>query len=112
MGFTNVEVSIDSKVVVQAIHSGRVQGAIGYSLIKRIRSMLDKDWNVEIMHEYREANKCADALARIGCSLEHNMIIYQGCQNRTGHRTGELIGSRFNGRTEFRSDSVNLVYSK
>jgi ribonuclease HI len=25
MGFTNVEVSIDSKVVVQAIHSGRVQ---------------------------------------------------------------------------------------
>jgi ribonuclease HI len=43
MGFTNVEVSIDSKVVVQAIHSGRTQGAIRYSSIKRIRSMLNKD---------------------------------------------------------------------
>jgi ribonuclease HI len=43
IGFTNVEVSIDSKVVVQAIHSGRTQGAIRYSSIKRIRSMLNKD---------------------------------------------------------------------
>jgi hypothetical protein len=31
------------------------------------------------MHEYREANKCADALAMIGCSLKHNMIIYDNC---------------------------------
>jgi hypothetical protein len=34
---------------------------------------------VEIMHEYREANKCIDALAKIGCSLEHNMIFYDNC---------------------------------
>jgi hypothetical protein len=34
----------------------------------------------------------------------------QGCQNRTGHRTGELNGSRFNGRTgvEPRSDRFSL----
>ncbi|GAU25355.1 hypothetical protein TSUD_216930 [Trifolium subterraneum] len=65
--------------VLEGIHTGRVNGAIGYSLIKRIRSMLDMAWNIEIMHEYREANTCADALARIGCSLEHDMIFYDDC---------------------------------
>jgi hypothetical protein len=29
-----------------------------------------------VIHEYREANKCADALANIGCNLDHEVIFY------------------------------------
>jgi hypothetical protein len=31
---------------------------MSYSLLQRIRTLLAIDWTVEIMHTYREANKC------------------------------------------------------
>ncbi|PNX87169.1 ethylene responsive transcription factor 1b [Trifolium pratense] len=37
------------------------------------------DWNVKVMHEYREANKCADALANMGCELDKEMVFYEEC---------------------------------
>ncbi|MCI62004.1 ribonuclease H, partial [Trifolium medium] len=43
--------------------------------------MVNKEWNIEFMHEYCEANKCADALAKIGCSLEQNVTFFKECPN-------------------------------
>jgi hypothetical protein len=34
------------------------------------------DWNVKVIHEYREANKFADALTNIGCIMDHEVIFY------------------------------------
>ncbi|MCI00609.1 hypothetical protein A2U01_0021629, partial [Trifolium medium] len=47
LGFSNVEVSIDSKVVVQVIKTRRVQGFANYPLVKKIHNMLNMEWNVE-----------------------------------------------------------------
>ncbi|MCI50045.1 hypothetical protein A2U01_0071289, partial [Trifolium medium] len=70
MGFTNVELSIDSQVVVYVIQAGRMQGSAGCTVLKKIRRVMEQDWIVKVSHEYREANKVADSLANIGCSIE------------------------------------------
>ncbi|MCI18256.1 ribonuclease H protein, partial [Trifolium medium] len=41
MSFTNVELSIDSQAVVQAIQTGRVQGSAGCAIIKKIQRVLE-----------------------------------------------------------------------
>jgi hypothetical protein len=51
----------------------------GYAIVKKIRSYLVMNWNVEVLNEYREANKCVDALANIGCDIKHKMIFYEDC---------------------------------
>ena len=35
-------------------------------IINSIRNLLTKDWTVEVNHVYREANNCADRLAKLG----------------------------------------------
>ncbi|PNX97917.1 ribonuclease H [Trifolium pratense] len=79
MGFENVELSIDSKAVVHVITAGKATSADGYAIVRKIRRLLLMDWNVKVLHEYREANKCADALANTGCILDLELIFYQEC---------------------------------
>jgi hypothetical protein len=65
--------------VVQVIESGRTRGTIEYALLKKIRWFLAFEWEVKISHVYRESNRCADALANIGCPLNHNILFYVDC---------------------------------
>jgi hypothetical protein len=52
---------------------------LGNSLLKQIKKLLELDWIVEIYHSYREANKCADARATLGCSLSYDSVFYDSC---------------------------------
>ncbi|GAU44140.1 hypothetical protein TSUD_188010 [Trifolium subterraneum] len=79
MGFRKVEVHIDSVVVVQVITTGKLHNKIGWSLVLNIRKLLELDWEVIIAHAYRETNKCADALANVGCQLNRTLIFYEDC---------------------------------
>ncbi|GAU30840.1 hypothetical protein TSUD_267600 [Trifolium subterraneum] len=79
LGFDRVELSVDSKAVVQVISTEKTQGAEGFAIVNKIHRLLKMDWNVIIVHEYREANKCADALTNIGCNLEREVIYYEDC---------------------------------
>jgi hypothetical protein len=45
----------------------------------RIRCLLELDWEVVINHTYREANKYADILANIECTLDSNIVYYDTC---------------------------------
>ncbi|CAJ2662636.1 unnamed protein product [Trifolium pratense] len=82
LGFTAVELNVDSVVVVQAIKTGRFSSSVGLPLVKHIRRMLDLDWEIKIEHAYRESNKCADAMANIGCHLDRETIFYDSCPIR------------------------------
>ena len=44
------------------------------SLLRSITELLTREWNVEICHIYREANSCADRVAKHGhsCALGFN----------------------------------------
>jgi hypothetical protein len=53
--------------------------SIGLEFTSKIRRLLQLEWEVEIQHIYREANGCADALAKMRCLLGSNMIFSESC---------------------------------
>jgi hypothetical protein len=62
----NVELRMDSLVVVRCLNGEEVGSVAGRKLIRRIKDLLLEDWNVRIIHVYREANKVVDVLAAFG----------------------------------------------
>jgi ribonuclease HI len=52
--FRNVELEVDSETVVCVIKTGCLKSNGGYSLLKRIKQLMAKDWRVEVSHIYRE----------------------------------------------------------
>jgi ribonuclease HI len=82
MGLNFVDLHVDSLVVVQAIQRGWARSLSGQALVKNIRRLLDSDWEVIVSHSYREANKCADALATYGCSLDRNIMFFYRCSSQ------------------------------
>jgi hypothetical protein len=90
LNFRAVELNIDSKVVVQDIsHDGR-GSPFGSALVQKIRQMLALDWEVVVHHSYRESNKCADALANIGCKLGYGSVVYDRCPTQSCGHHGDI----------------------
>jgi ribonuclease HI len=79
LGFRRVELHIDSQIVVKIIQEETRVSSSCWSLLRRIRQLLVLDWEVRIQHSYREANKCADMLANIGCDSGGPLIYYESC---------------------------------
>jgi ribonuclease HI len=79
LGFRLVELHIDSQVVVKIIQEDGTTSSSCWSLVRRIRQFLERDWEIKIQHSYREANKCADLLANIGCDSGGPLIYYESC---------------------------------
>jgi ribonuclease HI len=77
--FQYIELHVDSLVVAKAIMSQGNGSWRGRSLVERIHRLLALDWEVVISHTYREANKCADALANYGCSMDSGIIYFDRC---------------------------------
>jgi ribonuclease HI len=82
MGFLHIELNIDSMTVVKVIKTGNGRNPLGLTLVKNIRRLIDLEWEVHISHAYRESNKCADALANIGCTLEKETTYYENCPSQ------------------------------
>jgi ribonuclease HI len=59
LGFNKIELNIDLEAVVSC--SNRL-----FAKCCRDFKMMALDWEVEVRHTYREANKCADVLANYG----------------------------------------------
>jgi ribonuclease HI len=79
LGFKKVELNIDSASVVQVLKLRKFHSLTGITVVQQIWKLLDWDWEIEISHSYREANKCADALANVGCSLGREILFYDVC---------------------------------
>jgi hypothetical protein len=52
---------------------------MGNALAKLIWKLINIDWTIEISHTYREASKCADAMANLECSLDYDLVFYDMC---------------------------------
>ena len=65
----NLEVELDAKVVLDLICSKNSSNATYSSLLFDYKLLLDKIPHTTVKHVFREANKCADALARIVCNV-------------------------------------------
>jgi hypothetical protein len=64
---------------MKVIKSGKTINSLGFSLVKTIKKLLDEEWEVKISHLYREANRSADALASMGCTLNFNIVYFETC---------------------------------
>ncbi|KAK2379785.1 Polynucleotidyl transferase, ribonuclease H superfamily protein [Trifolium repens] len=79
LGFTRIELNVDSSVVDHVLRRQGNNSPTGSALINQIRRLMDLDWEVVVKHSYREANKCADVLANIGCTLDSHIMYYESC---------------------------------
>jgi hypothetical protein len=50
-----------------------------------IHHLPEIDWEVEIYYIYREANRCADALANIGGDRGIHWSLYENCPVQLSH---------------------------
>jgi hypothetical protein len=77
LGFNRIELNVDSSVVNQVLCQPGYGRPLGGALVMRIRSLLELDWKVVINHSYRKANKCANVLTNIGCTIDTHMVYYE-----------------------------------
>lgn len=65
MGFKMVEVESDATQVIEDLQNkGDITGC--GALHKRLRRLMKQNWLARFKHIYREGNRCADLLARLG----------------------------------------------
>ena len=69
LGVQYLGVELDAKVVLDVISSGNSPNAAYSSLLFDCRLLLEKIPHIAVKHVFREANRSANALARIGCNL-------------------------------------------
>ena len=72
----NLEVELDVKVIVNLINSRNSSNTAYSSLLFDCRLLLDMIPHTKVKHVFREANKCADALARKGCHAHEEFVIF------------------------------------
>ncbi|XP_004301685.1 PREDICTED: putative ribonuclease H protein At1g65750-like [Fragaria vesca subsp. vesca] len=69
-GCNSLEVEVDSLVAVKLVLSVIDHLHPLYSLIANCQEFLSRNWNVSLIHVYRESNSVADLLASIGHGYE------------------------------------------
>ena len=76
LNLTNVLIEMDAKIVVDLLLKGEEKIHGNDVLIVDCKEGSKKISRVRIQHCYREANKCADALARRGVLLSQDFVIF------------------------------------
>jgi hypothetical protein len=71
-----LEVRIDSAVIAQTLHDRKEGSIMGNMLIRKIYKLLEDFQEVRIINVFREANRCADMLANIGCKISDNIVYF------------------------------------
>ena len=78
MGVKRLHLELDSKVVLDWLTSSNLNYPTNIlPLICDCRNLLEREWEVHMHHEFREANGCADALAKRGIHLRSKMTCLQ-----------------------------------
>ena len=76
LGLTNLEVEMDAKIVIDLVLSNANSNCAYSSLLNDCRSLLRKFQQVKMQHVYREVNKVAYGLARMGCTQQADFVTF------------------------------------
>ena len=69
-------IELDSKAIVEIFNSQSHANTFIFSLIEDYKHMISKIPQTRIRHIFREANRCADFLAKLGASCEDDFIVF------------------------------------
>ena len=71
-----VHVDLDSKTIVDALNSQDYSNSIVSSIMEDCKYMISRIPQTCCRHVYREANRCADFLAKVGTSIEGDFTVF------------------------------------
>ena len=72
-----VDVELDAKSIVDAIVNPNYSNIFASALLDDCRHLIQQIPQVRFKHCFREANRCADALARMGGLLEDDFTVFE-----------------------------------
>ena len=75
LGINHLHVELDAQVVVNLVLSKKAINNSCVALLNDCRYLLEQFQHVKVAHVFREANRCADNLARAGCSFPGNFVV-------------------------------------
>ena len=67
-GIRQLQVEVDSLCVTRLVADNEIKPNVHASLIRGIKELLNRTWQVQVKHVYRESNFAADFLAKL-CSF-------------------------------------------
>ncbi|CAN0912924.1 Putative ribonuclease H protein At1g65750 [Linum grandiflorum] len=73
LGIRNVALQLDSICATQLLRGTSNKDHQHAALLGRFRELLDRDWQLKIVHIYRETNFAVDYLAHIGHSATYGI---------------------------------------
>ena len=71
-----VYIELDAKAVVDALHSQSCTNTVIYSIMEDCRHLVTQIPQTRVKHVYREANRFADFLAKLGTGLQNDFAIF------------------------------------
>ena len=74
-GFNNIIIEMDALSVV-LLMKNNTANLLMEQLLTDCKNLLSEIPNKQIVHIYREANQCADALAKLGASSVDSFVIF------------------------------------
>ena len=79
-GYKLLHLELDSKVVLSWLTNQNMNYPTNLlPLICDCRNLLHQEWEVHVHHVYREANGCADLLAKRGTRQQPLVCVYSSC---------------------------------
>ena len=80
LGFKFIRIEIDSNMVLNWLTNTTMNYPTNMKpLICDCRSLMDRDWVVQVQHIYCEANACVDTLAKWETHQQNLLSVYNGC---------------------------------
>ena len=76
IGLRKILIESNSLCAVQLIHRREVIHYSSLSMVRVIKELMARDWNVEVNDNFRETNQCADMLARRGHDIQLGTKFY------------------------------------
>ena len=96
-GYRDVIAEVDASLVLHLVKSANSSCHPLSSLIDDIRDLLNRNWRCLLQHSLREGNFSADCLAKLGCDLDVDYMVYREPPDvvRTACTQGRFDGNGF-----------------
>ncbi|KAF7807158.1 ribonuclease H [Senna tora] len=75
-GFHKVMIECDSEVALELVLNGVVDTHPCSALVQRVRSLIDRHWDAELVHVFREANQAVDLMEKLSHSLAEGIHVF------------------------------------
>ena len=103
LGIGCLEVELDAKIIVEMLNNADSANIKFSSLLSDCRFLIARVTQVRVTHVYREVNRCADFLAKKGCCLREDFVIFETSPS------DKLLVSDVNGLYYYRQIATTLA---